>query len=132
MAYASVPGEGKRVGEEITHSQWSVIMFDEYIGMHLKQRHKYIGLKYAEQHHFPELISPISYGICFKQEGSLFLIFRVFFESKPLYDTRGRNIPGRSIKTITEIVLFGEGYTQEEMEEAIRISRGYLELATEE
>ncbi len=106
-------------------------MFDEYIGRRLKQRHKYIGLKYARTHHYPELISPVYYGICFKQEGRDFLVFRVIFDSKPLYDVKGRNVPGRNIKTITKIVLFGEGYTDEEMREAERIAGGYLSLAVE-
>ena len=106
-------------------------MFEEYIGKHLTQRHKYEGLKYARKHHFPELISKKTYGILFKEEGDSYLVFRVYFDSKPVYDARGRNLPGRSVKTITEIELSGEGYTQEEMEEAERISRGYLELVTE-
>lgn len=49
----------------------------------------------------------------------------------PQYDSGGRNTPGRTIKTITDIELTGEGYTNEEMEEAVEISRGYLKLAVE-
>ena len=105
-------------------------MSEEYVGKQLIQRHKYIGLKFAREHHYPELISKKCYGICFKQEGDSFLVFRVFFDSIPLYDMKGKNIPGRTIKTITEVVLFGERYSQEEMEEAEKISRKYLELAT--
>lgn len=37
-------------------------MFEEYVGKHLKNRHKYIGLKYAKEHGFPELISSSAYG----------------------------------------------------------------------
>ena len=111
-------------------------MFDEYIGRRLKNRHKYIGLKYARDHGFPELISPSSYGICFadrNNEGKReFLVFRVFYDSKPVYGNNSRLIHGRSVKTVTEIVLFGEGYSEEEMKKAEEIARGYLELAVEE
>ena len=96
-------------------------VFEKYKGRHLSNRHKAIGLKYACEHGFPELISPRSYGICFKDEGSgdnrRFLVFRVFYESKPVYNGI-ELVPGRSIKTITEIELFGEGYDNAEMEEA--------------
>lgn len=111
-------------------------MFEEYIGRRLKARYKYIGLKFARIHKYPELISPSSYGICFKdgynEKGEReFLVFRVFFDSKPVYGTNGKHIPGRSLKTIKEIVLFGEGYTDSEMAEAERITGEYLELAVE-
>ena len=110
-------------------------MFEEYIGRQLKSRHKYIGLKYARSHNYPELISASSYGICFKDKYNEngereFLVFRVYYDSKPVY-INGRLVPGRPIKTINEIELFGEGYTTEEMKEAQRITRGYLELAVE-
>lgn len=111
------------------------MLFEEYIGRILKNRHKAIGLKYAKSHRFPELISPTSYGICFKDEGSgderKYLVFRVYYDSRTVYDGRGRVVPGRSIKTITEVVLFGEGYDSAEMERAEQIARGYLEMATE-
>ena len=110
---------------------WVCDMFEEYIGRHLAQRHKYIGLKYARVHHYPELISSHTYGICFKNEAKAYLVFRIYFDSVPQYDSGGRNIPGRTIKTISDIELFGEGYTSEEMEEAVEISRGYLKLAVE-
>ena len=110
-------------------------MFDEYIGRHLKNRHKAIGLKYARKHGYPELISKVSYGICFKDRYNSkgerqFLVLRVYFDSKPVY-IDNKLIPGRSIKTVTDIELFGDGYTETEMEEAQRIARGYLELALE-
>ena len=110
-------------------------MFEEYIGRRLKPRYKYIGLKYAKNHGFPELISPSSYGICFKDEHSQgerkFLVFRVFFDSRPVYEGM-KHVPGRAVKTITEIVMFGEGYGNSEMEEAKKIAGGYLKLAVEE
>ena len=106
-------------------------MFEEYIGKHLAQRHKYIGLKYARIHNYPELISTRAYGILFKEEGENFLVFRVDFDGVPVYDSKGRNVPGRTIKTITDVALYGKGYSKEEMEEAKRITRGYLELAVE-
>lgn len=113
-------------------------MFEEYIGKQLKNRHKYIGLKYAKEHGFPELISSSAYGICFKDEYNVtgdheeksFLVFRIYYDSKPVYDGN-RLVPGRPVKTITEIELFGVGYTEAEMEEAVSISRGYLERAVE-
>lgn len=113
-------------------------MFDEYIGKHLKNRHKAIGLKYAKQHGFPELISSSSYGICFIDEnrGSnvcesrTFLVFRIYYNSISVYKGN-RIVPGKSVKTISEIVLFGKGYTDAEMKEAERIARGYLEMAVE-
>ena len=110
-------------------------MFEEYIGRRLKNRHKAIGLKYANSHGFPELISKSSYGICFKDEDGAdgtreFLVFRIYFDSRPVY-INGRLVPGRPEKTITEIELFGEGYTDEEMMTAERIAMGYLELAVE-
>lgn len=110
-------------------------MFDKYVGRKLKPRYKYIGLKYAKEHGFPELISGSSYGICFKdqhEEGKEreFLIFRVYFDSRPVY-ANGRLVPGRADKTISEIVLFGEGYTAEELMEAEKIASHYLELAVE-
>ncbi len=113
-----------------------IYMFDEYIGKQLKPRYKYIGLKYARTHRFPELISASSYGICFKDEDNEkgereYLVFRVLFDSKPVYVGK-RHVPGRAIKTITEIELFGKGYSSEEMEEAEKITRGYLEFAVEE
>lgn len=108
--------------------------FDEYIGRRLKPRYKYIGLKYAKGHGFPELISPSSYGICFKDQDKdgrrEFLVFRVYFDSEPVY-VNGRHVHGRAVKTIKEIVLFGEGYTAQEMKTAKGISKGYLELAVE-
>lgn len=107
-------------------------MFEEYIGRHLAQRHKYIGLKYARTHHYPEMISASTYGICFKDEEKAYLVFRIYFESVPQCDSRGRNIPGRTVKTITDVELIGKDYTSEEMEEALEISRGYLELAVEQ
>ena len=107
-------------------------MFDEYIGKHLTQRHKYEGLKYARKHGYPELIGTNSYGILFKQKDDDYLVFRVHFDSMPLYDGRGRLIPGRTIKTITEIDLFGNGYTHKEMARAEQIARGYLERVVEE
>ncbi len=106
-------------------------MFEEYIGKCLTQRHKAIGLKYAREHGFPELLSPNSYGILFKDEGKDYLVFRVIFESRPLYDNRNRPVPGRNIKTIKEIYLFGEGYTEEEMQRAELIARSYLERTVE-
>ena len=110
-------------------------MFEEYLGQHLKNRHKYIGLKYAKQHGYPELISPVSYGICFKdryneQGVREYLVFQVFYESEPVY-INGKHIPGRSIKTITEVELFGEGYSSSELEEAKKIAEEYLECAVE-
>ena len=113
-------------------------MFEEYVGKHLKNRHKYIGLKYAKDHGFPELISSSTYGICFKDEYKVvkdheeraFLVFRIYYDSKPVYVDK-RLVPGRPVKTITEIELFGEGYTEAELEQAERIARGYLELAVE-
>ena len=108
-------------------------MFEEYIGKRLSWRHKAIGLQYWREHRYPEILSSTCYGILFKNEDEHnFLVFRVFFDSKPLYDKRGRNVPGRNIKTITEAYLFGEGCTEEEMKEAERIARGYLERAVEE
>lgn len=81
-----------------------------------------------------ELISPISYGICFKdheKDGKReFIVFRIYFDSEAVY-VNGRHVPGRAVKTIKEIVLFGEGYTNHEMEEAEKISREYLNLAVE-
>ena len=108
-------------------------MFEEYIGRCLKSRYKYIGLKYAREHGYPELISPSSYGICFKDEcndsgNREYLVFRVFFDSKPCYKN-GRHVPGRAIKTVTEVVLFGEGYTDLEMEYALAVTNHYLEIA---
>ena len=110
-------------------------MFEEYIGKHLKNRHTAIGLKYAKIHGFTELISPVSYGICFKNRLNSggeqeYLVFRVFFDSKPVY-FNGKHVPGRSIKTIKEVVLFGEGYSSAELEEAEKITREYLKLAIE-
>ncbi len=96
-------------------------MFEEYIGKHLSIRHKAIGLKYAEKHGFPELISKSTYGILFKNDGKNFLVFRVFFEGKALYDRKGKHMPGRTEKTITDVSFFGEGYTQEEYDEAEKI-----------
>ena len=111
-------------------------MFEEYIGRHLKNRHKAIGLKYARSHGYPELISPSSYGICFKDEeddagNRLFLVFRIYFKSEPVYIGR-KHVPGRSVKTITEIVLFGEGYSVQEMMKAEQTAAEYLKLAVEE
>ena len=106
--------------------------FREYIGKHLTQRHKAIGLKYAREHGYPELIGPHSYGILFRDVDDGQLIFRVHFDSKPLYDQRGRNIPGRSIKTITDAYVIGTGECIGKYEEAERIGRKYLELAVEE
>ncbi len=111
-------------------------MFEEYIGRRLKPRYKYIGLKFARKHGYPELISTSSYGICFKDRNNdrgdrEFLVFRIYFESMPVY-ANGRHVPGRAIKTIKAIVLFGEGYSAGEMEEAERISGQYLKLAVEE
>ena len=86
-----------------------VLVFREYIGQQLLQRHKAIGLRYAREHRFPELIGPRSYGIIFKDNDEGQLVFRLSYDSKPLYDNRGRNIPGRSIKTITDAYLIGTG-----------------------
>ena len=110
-------------------------MFEEYIGRRLKPRYKYIGLKYARKHGYPELISSSSYGICFKDGYNNvgernYLVFRVFFDSKPVY-INGKRVPGKAVKTVTEVVLFGEGYSSQEMEAAERITREYLELALE-
>ena len=113
-------------------------MFEEYVGKHLKNRHKYIGLKYAKEHGFPELISSSAYGICFKDEYKVvkdheeraFLVFRIYYDSKPVYVDK-RLVPGRSVKIITDVELFGEGISDTEMKEAERIARRYLELAVE-
>ena len=109
-------------------------IFDEYIGQRLKQRYKYIGLKYAREHGFPEPISPSSYGICFKDQENdgkrEFIVFRIYFDSEAVY-LNGRHVPGRAVKTIKEIELFGEGYTKQEIKKAEKISRGYLERAVE-
>ena len=107
-------------------------MFEKYIGKHLTQRHKAIGLKYARKHDYPELIGPHSYGIVFSDSETDTLIFRIRFESRPLYDEKGRPVPGRNIKTITGIELDGEGYTDFEKAEAKRIAKEYLKLAVEE
>lgn len=107
-------------------------MFEEYIRKHLTQRHKAIGLKCARKHGYPELIGLHSYGIVFSDSENDTLIFRIRFESRPLYDDKGRPVPGRNIKTITGIELEGEGYTDFERAEANRIAREYLKLAVEE
>ena len=108
-----------------------VLVFREYIGKQLLQRHKAIGLRYAREHRFPELIGPRSYGIIFKDNDEGQLVFRLSYDSKPLYDNRGRNIPGRSIKTITDAYLIGTGDYSKGLAEAERISRRYLEMAVE-
>lgn len=59
-----------------------------------------------------------------------FLVFRIYYDSTPVYEGK-KLVPGRPVKTITEIELFGEGYTEAELEQAERIARGYLELAVE-
>ena len=71
-----------------------VLVFREYIGKQLLQRHKAIGLRYAREHRFPELIGPRSYGIIFKDNDEGQLFFRLSYDSKPLYDNRGRNNSG--------------------------------------
>jgi hypothetical protein len=43
----------------------------------------------------------------------------------------GRNVPGRSIKTITDAYLIGTGDYSKGLAEAERISRRYLEMAVE-
>lgn len=107
-------------------------VFGDYIGKHLVQQHKAIGLKYAREHGYPELIGPHSYGILFRDDDMGQLIFRVHFDSKPLYDTRGRNVPGRNIKTITDAYIIGTGECEEKNEEAERIGKKYLEMTVEE
>jgi len=103
-------------------------MFEEYIGKHLTQRHKYEGLKYARKHGFPELLSRSTYGILFKDEEDSQLVFRIWFESQPVYDRKGNYVPGRSVKTITQVDLIADGCTQEEIDNAQAIAKGYLEL----
>ena len=108
-----------------------VLVFREYIGKQLLQRHKAIGLRYAREHRFPELIGPRSYGIIFKDNDEGQLVFRLSYDSKPLYDNMGRNVPGRSIKTITDAYRIGTGGYSKGLAEAERISRKYLEMAVE-
>ena len=115
-------------------------IFKDFIGKHLVQRHKAIGLKYAREHGYPEIIGPHSYGILFRDDDNGQLLFQVHFDSRPLYDQRGHNVPGRSIKTITDAYVIGTGNYEAmnagkhagEYEEAERIGRRYLELVVEE
>ena len=60
------------------------------------------------------------------------LVFRIRFECRPLYDEKGKPVPGRNIKTITGIELGGEGFADFEKAEAQRIAREYLKQAMEE
>ena len=74
-------------------------MFDEYIGRHLKNRHKAIGLKYARKHGYPELISKVSYGICFKDR----------------YNSKGERLTPKSISTIVKQRLIDAGYNSDRL-----------------